>query len=59
MIGYDGKMYVTINAGPDDNKYARGIVMCLQYNGCKGPGNTPWPMRAADCSHTGVQKSVK
>ena len=59
MIGNDGKMYVSINAGPEENQYAKGLVMCLEYKGCKGPGNTPWPMQGADCSHTGTQKTVK
>ena len=59
MIGNDGKMYVSINAGPTGNQYAKGLVMCLTYKGCKGPGNTPWPMQAADCSHTAVQKTVR
>ena len=59
MIGNDGKMYVSINAGPEENQYAKGLVMCLEYKGCKGPGNTPWPMQGSDCSHTGTQKTVK
>ena len=58
MIGNDGKIYAYIPVygadGTNDSRY--GVVMCMQYAPCTGPGNTAWPMKGADARHSGNQK---
>ena len=58
MIGNDGKIYAYIPvygaAGTNDSRY--GVVMCMEYAPCTGPGNTSWPMKGADARHSGNQK---
>ena len=54
-INGDGKIYLalTFHNNWDD---LNGAVICLSYEGCTGPGNTPWPMKGADAARTGIQK---
>lgn len=58
MIGNDGKIYAYIPVyGADGTSNSRyGVVMCMQYGPCTGPGNTAWPMKGADARHSGNQK---
>ena len=55
IIGTDGKIYV---ASTFHNNWSDryGLMLCLQYTLCTGPGNTSWPMKGADAHHTGNQK---
>lgn len=59
MIGTDGRIYYQHEAYRADNNVQNTCVLCVEYGGFTAPGNTAWPMRYADCHHTGVQKSVK
>ena len=59
MIGTDGRIYYQHEAYRADNNAQNTCVLCVEYGGFTAPGNTAWPMRYADCHHTGVQKSVK
>lgn len=57
MIGYDGKIYLGVNLIKDAASGKHAAVLCLEYKGTTSPSvNSPWPMRYADCSHTGRQK---
>ena len=58
MIGNDGKMYVGAEFHTNWND-RHGRLLCLSYWQCKGAGNTPWPMKYADCRHTCVQKRLQ
>ena len=49
VIGVDGKIYAYAQLG------GKGYVVCMSYEGCKGIGDTPWPMKAADCFNSGHQ----
>lgn len=59
-LGNDGKIYLGVSAFTLEGsawKSQNARVMCLSYQGVTGPNATsPWPQRAADCHHTGVQK---
>lgn len=50
VIGVDGKIYAYAQLG------GKGYVVCMSYEGCKGMGDTPWPMKAADCFNSGNQR---
>ena len=50
VIGLDGKIYAYAQLG------GKGYVVCMSYEGCKGIGDTPWPMKAADCFNSGIQR---
>lgn len=58
IIGYDGKIYLGANYG---NKYFGGsqaAILCLNFKETTSPSTvSPWPMRYADCSHTGNQQN--
>lgn len=55
IIGNDGKIYIAATFHKDWNdRY--GLVLCLQYPLCEGPGKTSWPMKGADAHHSGNQK---
>lgn len=56
MIGDDGRMYVACEFHNGWSE-RHGRLMCLSYYSCTAPGNTPWPMKWADCRHTCVQKN--
>ena len=49
VIGVDGKIYAYAQLG------GKGYVVCMSYEGCKGIGDTPWPMKAADSFNSGHQ----
>ena len=53
-IGADGKMYVGASYHKDKADY-NGAVVCLSYEGCTGPGDTPWPMKGANAQRTSNQ----
>lgn len=55
IIGKDGKIYLATDYKGDDD-VIRGILLCLSYALTTGAGDTPWPMYAADCLHTGRQQ---
>lgn len=54
-INGDGKIYLALTFHNNWNDL-NGAVICLSYEGCTGPGNTPWPMKGADAARTGIQK---
>ena len=54
-INDDGKMYFAPTYRKNWDSYS-GAVMCVSYEGCTGPGDTPWPMKGADARRSGVQK---
>ena len=58
MIGADGRIYYQHEAYRADDGVQNTCVLCVEYGGFTAPGNTAWPMRYADCHHTGVQKEV-
>ncbi len=58
MIGDDGRMYVGAEFHTNWND-RHGRVLCLSYYKCKGAGDTPWPMKYADCRHSCVQKRIR
>ena len=60
MIGDDGMIYLGCEfrnnvSGLTDR---HGVVVKLGYGGSTAPGNTPWPMKWADCRHSCVQKQL-
>lgn len=56
VLGEDGRMYVAVTAHENWSNQ-RGRVLCLSYTETTGPSSvSPWPQRAADSCHTGVQK---
>ena len=55
MIGDDGMIYLACEFH-NNWKERHGVMVKLGYGGCTAPGNTPWPMKYADCRHTCVQK---
>ena len=58
MIGDDGAVYLGCEFHKGwQNRH--GVLVKLSYGGCTGAGNTPWPMKYADCRHTCVQKTVR
>lgn len=59
IIGQDGKIYVAVYFRNSSNDNLFGTVVCLSYEGCHGAGNTPWPMRSADCFNSGRQHDMK
>lgn len=58
IIGQDGKIYVAVYFRNSSNANLFGTVVCLSYEGCHGAGNTPWPMRSADCFNSGRQHDM-
>ena len=54
-IGDDGRMYVGLTLQKTDGTAVSGGVVCFTYEGCTGPGNTPWPMKGADARRSGIQ----
>ncbi len=58
MIGDDGAVYLGCEFHTGwQNRH--GVLVKLSYGGCTGAGNTPWPMKYADCRHSCVQKTVE
>lgn len=56
VLGEDGRMYVGVTVHEDWNNQ-RGRVLCLSYTETTGPSTvSPWPQRAADGCHSGIQK---
>lgn len=55
VIGTDGRMYNAVYFRDASKAAILGAVICLEYEGCKGYGDTPWPLKNADCFNSGHQ----
>ena len=55
IIGPDGRMYNAVYFRDSAKAAILSAVMCLEYEGCKGYGDTPWPLKNADCFNSGHQ----
>ena len=55
IIGPDGRMYNAVYFRDSAKAAILSAVMCLEYEGCKGYGDTPWPLKNADCFNSGNQ----
>ena len=50
-----GRMYNAVYFRDSAKAAILSAVMCLEYEGCKGYGDTPWPLKNADCFNSGHQ----
>ena len=55
VIGPDGRMYNAVYFRDSAKAAILGAVMCLEYDGCTGVGDTPWPLKHGDHTNSGVQ----
>ena len=55
IIGPDGRMYNAVYFRDSSKAAILSAVMCLEYEGCQGYGDTPWPLKNADCFNSGHQ----
>ena len=55
IIGNDGKMYCSVFFRDSSKTALLSAVYCLESGLCKGVGDTPWPLKNADCRNSGNQ----
>lgn len=54
-IGLDGRMYCSVFYRDSAKQALLSAVFCLESGLCTGAGDTPWPLKHADCFNTGNQ----
>lgn len=56
IIGLDGKMYCSVFFRDSSKAAILSAIFCLESGLCTGVGDTPWPLKNADCFNSGYQQ---